>query len=71
MYTHVERQAHRQTDTHHVELPVPAEEDGGGEGGEDAASHGKVGVDDGPGLGVAGGQGSIEARPKQPEEEGS
>lgn len=56
---------------YHVNLAFLIHQHGENDSREHATSEGVVGVDDGPVLAVASGQGSIEAWPEQPEEDGT
>ena len=54
---------------YHVESILLAKHNGEEEGGDNAASHREVCVDDCPDLGIARGQTSIKTRPEQPQEQ--
>ena len=54
---------------YHVEFFLPAKHHGEDKGGDNAASHRKVCVDDCPDLGIARGQTTIKTRPEQPQEQ--
>ena len=58
------------TITDHVKLAVGVSERGHGEGDDAAGGQRQVGVDDSPVLGVFHGQGTVEAGPEQPQEDG-
>ena len=53
----------------HVDFFLLAKHNGEEEGGDNAASHREVCVDDCPDLGIARGQTAIKTRPEQPQEQ--
>ena len=54
---------------YHLEFFLLSKHNGEEEGGDNAASHREVCVDDSPDLGIAWGQTSIKTRPEQPQEQ--
>ena len=53
--------------SYHIDFLLFTEQDGEEEGGDDTASHGVVGVDQGAVLGITIGQNGIKARPEEPQ----